>query len=201
MYMSDWLPTLYSAAGEQTLFIYRISYDVCTLEIWWRNRGFVQGLDPEDLGKIDGVNMWSALRGDKPSPRSEIVINIDDISNYAAIRRGDFKYVIGTTDTGDAWYGETGRPELDNNGGTLSTYDAEVILQSKAGVALAGAITARQVEEVRKMREGKSPGGHITTRMLTAPEIHSLRTNAVLNCNVKEEDKVIRTTVGRFLDV
>lgn len=54
------------------------------------------GLDPQDLGDIDGIDMWPALSEDLPSPREEILYNIDDIGNpYAAIRRGDWKYITG----------------------------------------------------------------------------------------------------------
>lgn len=56
---------------------------------------FSPGLNTTDLN-VDGVNVWDALSEDKPSPRKEILYNIDDVGNpYAAIRRGDWKYVTG----------------------------------------------------------------------------------------------------------
>ncbi|XP_012265045.2 arylsulfatase B-like [Athalia rosae] len=162
MYMTDWLPTLYAAAG----------------------------LNVNDLGSIDGVNMWPALRNNKTSPRSDLVVNIDDIFNYAAIRKGDFKYVIGTVGRGDDWYGENGRPGLARNDRTLPNYDPSSILESRAGVALAGVITARQVAELKKVRNGQTDAPQITTRLVTAADVQSLRNDALLECNVKEEDKV-----------
>lgn len=54
------------------------------------------GGDVKDLGVIDGINMWPTLSEDKPSPRSDLVHNIDDIGDvYAALRRGDWKYIKG----------------------------------------------------------------------------------------------------------
>jgi hypothetical protein len=53
-------------------------------------------MDPKELGDIDGVSMWESLSTGGPSPRTEFVYNIDDVDNpYAAIRMGDWKYVIG----------------------------------------------------------------------------------------------------------
>ncbi|XP_049520772.1 arylsulfatase B-like [Dermacentor silvarum] len=49
MHITDWLPTLYSAAGG----------------------------DVTSLGELDGFDMWSALNVGKPSPRTEILLNID----------------------------------------------------------------------------------------------------------------------------
>ena len=55
----------------------------------------ILGGDPVDLGEIDGVDMWKALSENLPSPRNEILHNIDDSVPYAAIRIGDYKLVQG----------------------------------------------------------------------------------------------------------
>ncbi|GIX76166.1 arylsulfatase J [Caerostris extrusa] len=80
MHVSDWLPTLYSAIGGEI----------------------------SDLGKIDGVNMWKALMYNLPSPRIEILHNIDPLNGMSALRRGDYKLVIGTTGDANAWYKPSG---------------------------------------------------------------------------------------------
>ncbi|XP_049808943.1 arylsulfatase B-like [Schistocerca nitens] len=69
MHITDWMPTLYSAAGG----------------------------DVRSLGRLDGVDMWpSLLRGGTSSPRRHVLINIDDREGYAALRVGNLKYVNGT---------------------------------------------------------------------------------------------------------
>lgn len=86
MHISDWLPTLYAAAGGNTL-----------------------DLDP----KLDGINMWKSLLDDLPSERKEVLHNIDDIYGIASLRVQDWKIVKGSTYNGewDGWYGPSGHEE------------------------------------------------------------------------------------------
>ncbi|KAJ8890447.1 hypothetical protein PR048_009956 [Dryococelus australis] len=156
MHMCDWLPTLYSAAG----------------------------LDVSALGDIDGVDMWSSLSQDLPSRRSEIVHNIDDIEGYAAIRRGDWKYVSGTSQNGlvDRWYGEQGKdgPE----------YDVTEVLTSKTATSLAGVITKLQIQQKNTTRMGIQEDSELSAgeaakprwRLLTKATVRSLRRQAEVNC-------------------
>jgi arylsulfatase A-like enzyme len=68
MHVSDWLPTLYSAAGGDTA----------------------------DLGSnLDGVNQWQSLVYNEQSPRHEILVNIDEKYENAALRVDDWKLVLG----------------------------------------------------------------------------------------------------------
>ncbi|XP_017798532.1 PREDICTED: arylsulfatase B-like [Habropoda laboriosa] len=165
MFVSDWLPTLLSAAG----------------------------VDRRQLGNIDGFDLWHALVSDKISSRSEIVINIDDLSNYAAIRRGDFKYVIGQTETGSAWVGASGDP-LE---GISPTYDPYKVLYSKTGVAISGIITARQAMELNERRKRNVRNIDDTVsktnfqeKILSTKKILELRKKAQIECNVRAEDRV-----------
>ncbi|GBM36212.1 Arylsulfatase I [Araneus ventricosus] len=81
MHVTDWLPTLYRAGGG----------------------------DPADLGPMDGVDMWDALLGGSPSPRTEMLQNLDPIYGVSALRMGDMKLVNGSTGEGfDFWYGPSG---------------------------------------------------------------------------------------------
>ncbi|XP_022191942.2 arylsulfatase B [Nilaparvata lugens] len=58
MHLTDWLPTLYSAAGG----------------------------DVEDLPKeLDGYDMWTSLSQDLVSERDELIVNIDEIKRYGSI--------------------------------------------------------------------------------------------------------------------
>ncbi|XP_002732496.1 arylsulfatase B-like [Saccoglossus kowalevskii] len=50
--------------------------------------------------ELDGLSMWPTWSEDKPSPRNEILYNIDDdpVSPGAAIRIGDYKLITGHPD-------------------------------------------------------------------------------------------------------
>ncbi|KAG8194370.1 hypothetical protein JTE90_010986 [Oedothorax gibbosus] len=85
MHVSDWLPTLYSAAGGEL----------------------------SDLGEIDGSNMWDSLQTNSPSPRMEILHNIDPIAGTYALRRGDYKLIFGPlNEITNNWAGPTGLEDM-----------------------------------------------------------------------------------------
>ncbi|XP_049869905.1 arylsulfatase B-like [Pectinophora gossypiella] len=72
-HVTDWLPTLVAAAGGNV------------------------------NETIDGVNQWEAItKGEQPK-RNDILITIDDIGGWAALREGDFKLIVGDLkdDSGD----------------------------------------------------------------------------------------------------
>lgn len=64
-----------------------------------------------DLGSLDGYNMWETLSNNAPSPRTEVLLNIDPINKVSALRVGNFKIIQGTVYDGqwDGWYGPSGR--------------------------------------------------------------------------------------------
>lgn len=68
IHITDWLPTLFIAAG-----------------------GDIGLLDPD----IDGIDQWSSLMYDLPSPRNDILLNIDEESRNAALRFYNWKLVVG----------------------------------------------------------------------------------------------------------
>ncbi|XP_077564897.1 arylsulfatase B-like isoform X2 [Haemaphysalis longicornis] len=68
MHATDWLPTLYAAAGGRV----------------------------GDLGALDGVNMWPALSEGGRSPRTELLHQIDNLSGNSALRFHNFKLVLGS---------------------------------------------------------------------------------------------------------
>lgn len=68
MHITDWLPTLYSAAG-----------------------GDITGLDPE----IDGIDQWPTFAYDLPSARNDVLLNIDESTRNAALRFYNWKLIVG----------------------------------------------------------------------------------------------------------
>ncbi|TMW43720.1 hypothetical protein DOY81_011197, partial [Sarcophaga bullata] len=87
IYIADFLPTLASAAN--------IALDVNAL-------------------KLDGLNLWSALKYGYEAVEREILHNIDDIFGYEVYSKGKWKFINGTTSEGlyDGWLSQ--RPENDS---------------------------------------------------------------------------------------
>ncbi|XP_070389378.1 arylsulfatase B-like [Dermacentor albipictus] len=87
MHITDWLPTLFAAAGGNV----------------------------NHLGPLDGLNMWQALNYGKASPRTEILLNIDAEQGNAALRYGKFKVLVGSLNNLDQRYQTPGesRPYRD----------------------------------------------------------------------------------------
>ncbi|GFY77060.1 arylsulfatase I, partial [Trichonephila inaurata madagascariensis] len=86
MHVTDWLPTLYRAAGG----------------------------DPRNLGAIDGQSVWEALVTNSRSPRTLMLHNIDPIYNVSSLRRGDLKLITGNLTTGlESWSGKAVLEDMD----------------------------------------------------------------------------------------
>merc|ERR1712166_172572 len=71
---ADWLPTLVALAGGK--------------------------LTEKHARSLDGHDIWSAITADVPSPRREILHNIDPLKKEAAIRVGDWKLIVGASNKG-----------------------------------------------------------------------------------------------------
>jgi len=68
MHITDWLPTLITAAG---------------------------GNVSELATNLDGIDQWSSISTNQTSTRTRLIVNIDEVMKNAAIRDGDWKLVIG----------------------------------------------------------------------------------------------------------
>uniref|UniRef100_A0A0A1WSM7 Arylsulfatase B n=1 Tax=Zeugodacus cucurbitae TaxID=28588 RepID=A0A0A1WSM7_ZEUCU len=57
-------------------------------------------LDTQQMN-LDGLNLWSALKYGYDAVEREIVHNIDDIFEYVSYGKGKWKFINGTTESGD----------------------------------------------------------------------------------------------------
>ncbi|XP_071545951.1 arylsulfatase B isoform X6 [Panulirus ornatus] len=86
VHITDWLPTLITAAGGNL----------------------------SALGPVDGMDVWDTLTQDLSSPRKEFLVNIDPVTNSGAVRVGDWKLIFNPQSFGhhwDGWFGPSGRNE------------------------------------------------------------------------------------------
>ncbi|XP_050297699.1 arylsulfatase B-like [Anthonomus grandis grandis] len=103
MHVTDWLPTLFSAAG-----------------------GDIGILDPE----MDGIDLWSSLVYDLPSPRNDILINIDEKTRNAALRFYNWKLIVGTSQNGtyNDYYGNIVMEDIEPQ-----QYNTSAVYDSRSG--------------------------------------------------------------------
>lgn len=97
-----------------------------------------------------------------------MVYNIDDIYNYAAVRKNEWKYIIGTSTTQNLWYGNSGKSNH-------YKYDVSEVLNSETAITLAGLLTYKQIAE-------KHTDYDNTTRLLEIETIVQLRKEAEIKC-------------------
>ncbi|XP_046993803.1 arylsulfatase B-like [Schistocerca americana] len=129
MHVTDWLPTMYAAAGGNASSL------------------------PDDL---DGVNVWPELVADELHPRTELLVNIDEKAGNAAVRVGNWKLIRGKserhrhgTQRAEVYEGASGSEDA----AYTPPYDAEQVLSSPAGQALSSALgSPTPAEEVLRLR-------------------------------------------------
>ncbi|XP_026467506.1 arylsulfatase J-like [Ctenocephalides felis] len=124
IHISDWMPTLFSAIGANI-----------------------------SINNLDGMDLWISLSEDAPSPRSEILLNLDDRYKQAAVIDGRYKLMQGDIFNGgwNGWYGPSGRN---------ITYNMDKILASKTRKALEKlgyAPTPDQITSLRKQADIDCP--------------------------------------------
>ncbi|XP_069677744.1 arylsulfatase B-like [Periplaneta americana] len=123
MHVSDWLPTLYSAAGG----------------------------DVSNLTSMDGVNQWRSLVEDTESPRTEVLLNIDEKAKTAAYRFGQWKLVIGSfgkNGSYDEYFGEHGRSTSN------PVYNISSLVNSQAWKSISASqstVSDNQIQQLRKL--------------------------------------------------
>ncbi|XP_035786416.1 arylsulfatase B-like [Anopheles albimanus] len=136
MQVCDWLPTLYEAAG-----------------------GNLSALPQE----LDGISVWKELNTGEPTARIEILHNIDDIWQSAALTVGSWKIVKGThyNGTWDGWYGPAGTRKE-------AAYPLDDILNSTAGRVLSKLKQLPMKETILRLRRAATvscgAGAHMANR-------------------------------------
>ncbi|XP_036231188.2 arylsulfatase B isoform X2 [Bactrocera oleae] len=155
MHIVDWLPTLLSAAtGGQAQQLHNAS------------------------AALDGISIWNALTRDEPSPRRNILHNIDDIWGSAALTMGDWKLVLGTNypTMWNGWYGPPGEREA-------AAYDLKLLQRCPVGHALATLNMTPSVAEVIRMRRAAT----VMCVMETPPNICEYKEKKPCLYNIRDD--------------
>lgn len=126
---------------------------------------------------LDGINLWPYLsEDDGGKARTNVVINIDEISNYSSIRYNHYKLITGTTDEHTDWYGDSATSQK-------ASYSAEQVLQSKVARAIAQVI---ETNEMQFKKRCSNPG----CNQLSTSDIYDLRWKAEIRCRKFPQPKV-----------
>ncbi|KAK5643868.1 hypothetical protein RI129_007713 [Pyrocoelia pectoralis] len=157
MHITDWLPTLYSAAGG----------------------------DVKRLVNIDGYDLWTSLSNNEVSPRNEILHNIDDNFGVSAITVGKWKLLNGSTYSGawDYWYGPSGRKGFYNISTVLTSPAGKALSKIKVAANASMITNLRKSSEV----DCASHHELVPCRPLEAPCLFNIDTDPCERTNVADE--------------
>lgn len=150
IHISDWLPTFAKLAGVRV------------------------------RKNIDGINIWNALSNDLPSPRLDLLINVDNDEPYSSFIRGNYKYINGSRYSGfyDTWLS--------------SEYEENTDFKQYYGDHIVNSLTGRAIS---KFSKGLS--------RVTVRRAESLRADAKVTCNgrvpAKDGPSVCNPTVSPCL--
>ncbi|XP_048584832.1 arylsulfatase B isoform X2 [Nematostella vectensis] len=97
----------------------RVSHDLIDVTDWLPTFYQLGGGDTEQLERvIDGVSVWDTISEGNPSPRTEVLHNVDPIRKFAAIRVKNYKLIFNQDAVHKTeWfprYEQTSEPKMDD---------------------------------------------------------------------------------------
>ncbi|XP_042209997.1 arylsulfatase J-like isoform X2 [Homarus americanus] len=100
-----------------------VSHQLVHVTDWYKTLvGVAGGVVPEDT---DGVDQWAAITGSSPSPRTNMIYNIDNTTHFVAgLRIGDYKLLVGNPGPGE-WTPPPEFTSTTHNPRTASTYNSQ----------------------------------------------------------------------------
>ncbi|KAF7285905.1 arylsulfatase B-like isoform X2 [Rhynchophorus ferrugineus] len=116
---------------------------------------------------VDGIDQWPTISYDFPTPRHEVLLNIDELEGYSAIisKGGRYKFLNGSYQAGiyDGAYGETGR------NGTVPPYNIQGIIRSPVNEAIKSLskqqpLTPSRIIQIRQQLDISHCNGKTRTR-------------------------------------
>lgn len=115
--------------------------------------------------RVDGKNVWPALSCDLPSPREEVLHNLDDEVPYVSYTRGDWKYVAGTSNKG----------QYDGHISDANDRDeADLHFKQNYGQEILNSMVGQALLPFSKSKFGSTP--------ITPSEVESIRGKAAVTC-------------------
>lgn len=117
----------------------RVSDQLVHITDWLPTFAHLAGVPLNGSTPTDGHNVWPALAGATPSPRTEALCNLDPIDGYASLVRGDWKLVNGTSYGGryDGWVSAEEQKLAANDTGEQPAFAyGQAVVDSLAGRAL-----------------------------------------------------------------
>lgn len=105
----------------------------------------VAGIKVEDKS-LDGLNFWDSISRGTPSPRKEMLYNIEQVLGFSAVVNNGWKIVNGTENANNAvWMGASGSDFLEHG---IESY-AKTVFESESAKFL----PSLDLETIKSMRE------------------------------------------------
>ncbi|KAB0799657.1 hypothetical protein PPYR_07537 [Photinus pyralis] len=122
MHITDLLPTLYAAAG-----------------------GTIR-----DLGTIDGVNQWTTISEGSKSPRSSVLLDINEVALHSAVISHGGRYKLVNGSVLNPTFGRDGYYGNDTSSTNNPPYNPDLVLDSPTNKVINKGLTKKKLLQTRK---------------------------------------------------